>query len=922
MELNDQNLYISVTEVSKLFSINRSTVLKLIKKDEFPNCFINSKQEGYRIPVTDIEAYKEKVTKIEDAKKDFLSISEMAEISGCTNEKIRSDLRNGKIKKFSRDENNNYIVHKDIFDEYIKEHIERNGFLTLNEACERLSLSKLTIHTYGPRKVFPNAIIRNQTEGYLIPISDIEDYENKNVIPEGYVTVKQIAEKYKLHPETIRGLIRNNVLKNHKKYVKDTYIVLASEAEDYFKDMLEIKEKYANIDEVSQIIGCNKDTIRSYIKKGLINDCILRSNSEGYLINRLEIDKIKEIYSQERLQLPTGYIFPEDVMQLLETRSVQRAREIIKKHMKSAKKVTNGFNNIEYWIVLESEVIQYKQKLENDRFIPQSPGEFTIIDAVNKYKFEVDKISIPLKLAQTVKIYTEYACQKLAESEARAETLSKKTAYYIKTLKALIKHLPKSIKEMTDEDIESFLNNESQPKYVKQYFIGFVQYCSENIEDCNFFNRYATFNDPNTDTDIYSLETFNKYYNHVIDIELHIEKAIKYKTYAQAWVYVIMHLMNAWRSGDIIYGLPTIDFVDLPIKDLTFFENNRLRKEEARLIVNQVHIKVGQMKISKTGALGQFLCLDSLVEPFATAISITELHRRKYNDKLMLTSIRANGINKMFFEKKLELSGFHSVKMNRTLITYFFHHVSESDGDAHLSYEAAQILRSHLNEDTTKVYIKFSSPQGTLDSMAFNICERGHFGWVYNTMINLVLHQNEQKLEDRTSLIKSLSEKYKVNELETYSSFLLAERIKKESLALRLSKLPKEDLKRLIVKIFRGEMPARMAFAQCLTYPECKSPERTTCIGCENLIPTEYLLFSISEQIETSLYKIYNSEFEWDKEREKHFLKQMFLLMNEAIVEKGKEYVETFIDRKRIKKLYGAILKDREVKQIDNSEKG
>ncbi|KGR85700.1 hypothetical protein CD30_19095 [Ureibacillus massiliensis 4400831 = CIP 108448 = CCUG 49529] len=474
---------------------------------------------------------------------------------------------------------------------------------------------------------------------------------------------------------------------------------------------------------------------------------------------------------------------------------------------------------------------------------------------------------------------------------------------------------------MTDEDIESFLNHENYPEYVKQYFIGFIQYCSENIEGCNFSNQYATFNDPNNETDIYTLEIFNQYYEHAKNIEVHIEKAVKYKTYAQTWVYIIMHLMNAWRSGDIIYGLPTIDFIDLSINDLSFFENNRLSKEEARLIVNQVHIKVGQMKISKTGALGQFLCLDSLVESFATAISITELHRRKHNDKLMLTSIRARGTNKIFFENNPELARFHSVKMNRTLITYFFHHVSESEGDAHLSYEAAQILRSHKDEDTTKVYIKFSNPQGTLDSMAFHICERGHFGWVYNTMINLVLHQNEQKLEDRTALIKSFSEKYKVNELETYSSFLLAERNNKESLALRLSQLPKEDLKRLIVKIFRGEMPAKTAHAQCLIYPECKSPERKSCIGCEYLIPTEYLLLSISEQIETSLYKLYNSEFDWEKEREKHFLKQMFLLMNEAIVEKGKEYVETFIDRKRIKKLFHAILIENEVKQIDNSKK-
>ncbi|KGR90472.1 hypothetical protein CD30_11045 [Ureibacillus massiliensis 4400831 = CIP 108448 = CCUG 49529] len=262
----------------------------------------------------------------------------------------------------------------------------------------------------------------------------------------GSVLAYQI-QKYNIHPESIRELIRKNILKNHKKHVRDSYIVLASEVEAYFEEKLTLNEKYANIDEVSQIIGCSKDTIRIYIKNGTVNDYIKGPNTSKFFINRSEIDRIREIYSQERIPLPKGYIFPEDVMELLDI-SLQSARETIKKHMKSAKKVTNGFNKMGYWIVLESEVIEYKQKQENDRFLPQTPGEFTTIDAVNKFKFEVDKITIPLNLTTTAKIYMEYARHKLANSEARSETLSKKTAYYIKTIKVLINHLPKCIKEM------------------------------------------------------------------------------------------------------------------------------------------------------------------------------------------------------------------------------------------------------------------------------------------------------------------------------------------------------------------------------------------------------------------------------------------------------------------------------------------
>src|SRR5699024_2647012 len=172
-----------------------------------------------------------------------------------------------------------------------------------------------------------------------------------------------------------------------------------------------------------------------------------------------------------------------------------------------------------------------------------------------------------------------------------------------------------------------------------------------------------------------------------------------------------------------------------------------------QLIINQVHIKVGKIKHSKTGSLGQFLCVESLAIPFATAISIVELHRRKKDENLMLNSIRSNGINKRFFETKKELVRFDSLKMNRTLITYYFHHVSQSEGDAHLSYEAAQILRSHESEDTSSVYCKVSRAAESSNELSYNICERGNFGSVYNCMINLFFEQKHQTLQARSRTI-------------------------------------------------------------------------------------------------------------------------------------------------------------------------
>lgn len=83
MNSNNQKLYISVKDASNQLAVSKSKLNKLINEGEFPNCFINSTREGYRIPVTDIEAYIEKIKKLEEAQKDFLSISQMAKIIEC-----------------------------------------------------------------------------------------------------------------------------------------------------------------------------------------------------------------------------------------------------------------------------------------------------------------------------------------------------------------------------------------------------------------------------------------------------------------------------------------------------------------------------------------------------------------------------------------------------------------------------------------------------------------------------------------------------------------------------------------------------------------------------------------------------------------------------------------------------------------------
>src|SRR5699024_309186 len=753
------------------------TVIQYIKKRKLPGAFLISHHLGYRIPLADVK-------------------------------KMEQQLKQEKLN--------------------IKQ-----DYLTSRQAANRLNISKCTLGNYIRDNRFPNAQIKKQNVGYLIPLTDIERFEEMMGVPEGFMNVKEIAETLNCHQESVRQLIRNGEFKGVKWHSGNGhgYLVWAEEVKRFYNRKIYQVKDYVNITQAAEFLSCHKDTIRKYIKKGVLNNYLYRDKCEGYLIYKEDLLK-----TQAPLNIPDGFMDPEEAAKRLKV-SKGQVLSLARSKFKSSYKIKKG-NGMKTWIISEEDVSMYK-KVKDQKFTPENADEYTTLDAVNKFEFEAGDLffQIPRFMVETYELYSNYAKSKLSNSNARAETLKKKVAYYIKTMEIILQMLDKNIYNLTDEEIEDILKNPEIVGYVKQYFIGFTRFCLECVKGCNFKNEYKTVNRENlTETKVYSVKTFKEYYVHVKYVDLHLGHAIKRKTYAQTWLYVIMHLMNAWRSGDIVYGTPKIDLDGLNINDFTYFRDHRLTREQAQLIVNQVHQKVGKIKFSKTGALGQFLCIDSLAIPFATVILIVELHRRKRNGKLMLDSIRSNGVNKKFFENNESLADFDSLKMNRTLITYFFHYTSKSGGDAHLSYEASQILRSHVNEDTTMVYIKFSNAEGSLDEISFNICERGHFGWVFNCMINLFLDQKCQTIQERTKMIQDFQRSYTVPEIETYASFLLTERNQKESIALRLAKMPKHELKDVIIKIFRGEMPAKTEMGQCLLHPNCLYPTRKTCIGCEYLI--------------------------------------------------------------------------------------
>lgn len=534
------------------------------------------------------------------------------------------------------------------------------------------------------------------------------------------------------------------------------------------------------------------------------------------------------------------------------------------------------------------------------------------ISAYDHYKEKITQVEIPSFFKKTRKLYDEFVITRLSASNASHFSLRVAAFQFAYAFMSFTKIITKEMYLLSDNEIEKILDEEQFPKRHKQIFVLFLIYCSGQTH-CEFKETYSVTRGYSKEKEIYSPEIFLNYYNYVKNIELHLDKAIKSKPYASTWLFVMMHMIDAWRKSDIVFGLPRrINTEVAGISTIEWFKENRFTFKQAQEIINQVATAVEKMQIQKTGALGHFLVNHDMMIACATALTITEFHRRKKDDLYLLQSLVTPNKNVVlsktdhltpFFKQKPELLGFQSRKANRTLLTYFFYNIAESNKNADMAYELARRMRGHTNEDSTAVYIQATNKDGSLDKVSLNLFNRGHFGWLYNFIVKLSFEDHHtHSTEKRTALIQAYRNEFKPIDLENLASFLQKQQNEKQSIAHRVALMPREELQKTLIKIFKGEMPARMSHAQCLLYPKCIAPSATSCSQCHYLVPKSYLLNSIGQEVKKLIHSIKTTKYDAVCRRDSVLLFKILDVLNQAVVEFGKEYVEVFIDTKILKR--------------------
>jgi len=512
-------------------------------------------------------------------------------------------------------------------------------------------------------------------------------------------------------------------------------------------------------------------------------------------------------------------------------------------------------------------------------------------DPTAVFEYTIERVEIPTYLKQSRDNYIHYVKTRMACSQASHPKQIADARTYGLLFQNLTTILTKEIHECTDDDIKHVFKSLNAAKH-KTLFTGFLDSLSK-IVSCLFSENYKVSTLPgsvHSPKEIYTLDQFLKYQTYIMNVEEHVIFAASSRKYAVVWLFASLHFTNAWRSADFM-ALPNLSTNIVSIHSLDYFlKGGRLKIKEAQLIIN--HYAGQRFTVSKTGALNRFLINSDVVIPVATMILICDLHRQLMSDSVLLNigskynTIKEQHLRLVFRDKEFT---FGSRKMNRTFMTYLFYKASSQEATVGFALEMSRKTRAHKDPQNTSIYIQATNRDGSIDNTSLHVCNRGHFGYLYNLLVETLSNPKklQRTMEHRTNDILELKKVFPTPiDLQLFGDFLSKQYEEQDSLAIRIAQTPLEEIENRLVRIYEDKMPGHSEFVQCYTYPTCSNPNATSCYSCVYSVPKVYLLISLKEELFTRLNRLRESTLRGVYIREKKLD-----LQNALCASMGSEYI-------------------------------
>lgn len=414
------------------------------------------------------------------------------------------------------------------------------------------------------------------------------------------------------------------------------------------------------------------------------------------------------------------------------------------------------------------------------------------------------------------------------------------------------------------------------------------------------------------DNEIYSLEEYTAVFSYCIDIKKRVDESlteIKEKgryVYVSTWLYVMLHLNNAWRNGDI-NEFPKLHVDDIlaenNITSIEWFKNNEISIEVARMVVFRVNQK--EFEISKTQVKGAFFCSDELAPAFATAILMLSLRHNEMvveSDHIMLFETTYNEVNrsmlKRFFKSlKVKDFVFGSTKFNKTVMT-FIYYIANLTGDSKALVYAMK-LRAHIEASTTsKYYLKMDKK--VLEDLSRQLFRRGEFGYVASLLVRKI-SGGKMSFDEATTEIEEINKNFgNLVRLNTTLGFMNDLKNRRREVFQEIDSMDLKAAQETYSNLFARKLSSKDSVdIGCLFgHDNCRHTEMS-CEDCEFHIPTIHMLSDLAKHTKEAIKKCNEANTLSEKFKLSLSVERKKLVVVEAVKKFGKDLVYSYLDMSR-----------------------
>ncbi|MFS0824363.1 hypothetical protein [Bacillus sp. 1P02SD] len=551
-------------------------------------------------------------------------------------------------------------------------------------------------------------------------------------------------------------------------------------------------------------------------------------------------------------------------------------------------------------VYLKSSVKEIYENIKYNQHYYTDVG--TIYDNV-QHRLQMDNLTFPKSLCETEHLWDIYVKAKSKKWNPHNYDDKMQRINIIVTLtKELSSSLTKEIFNCSSKELNFLFFNKIVSLHLQKYLFSFLQaiHLSQKMQNKVTF-KITQLNNPydreqkRITKDLYSPKEYRGFFEYISipkNVSLHKRKAIEsikmavqaneekkninnvYDRYDSAWLFVILHLTNIWRTPDYT-NFPRVSFKDTSIEPtIEWIENNKISKPDAERLLRRLQIKT--YKFSKNNLDRYLFIPDKLLMAFAYAITLCEIRTRLLNDNdqsiinFMTSDNRFKNKPKDSFFKAFKSNvSFETLKMNRTLYSFTLTISKEENGPHEL--EILKQFRGHKNIETTNIYLLFTQEEiNFLTSQLFS--RNDHFGFIADTFTNILFGETTS-LEEKTKLNNDLIDSFgDIFKLEALANFLLTSTNDEEILKEIILEMDSQEIQQKYEEILFMQLPSKQKDVQCLIgHVNCPYPGRNCLGGCHYSIPHFYAISELSRQLWNDFEFILNEfstlKYKGDKER-------------------------------------------------------